>query len=379
MADDPQRSGGRIRRAAGLRLRRALLLGLVLALVVTGSLAGARAVFGGGDGIRLTAYFDKTISVHEGSDLRVLGIRVGNVDGIHPEGERVKVTFSLDEGVRVPDKVQAVVVAPSVVSGRFIQLSPAYGGGPQLRDGGVIPQARTATPMEVDELLKSISDLAEALGPDGANKDGALEGLVDTGAENLKGNGREIGNTIQQLGGASRVLNGSSADLVASIKQLQKFTTMLKKNDGKVRTVSRQLSDVSTFLAQDKEALAAALRQLGTALGKVKGFVKSNRGKIKTNVDRLADLTQSMVDQRGSLAEGLDALPLAASNLGNAYNPGTRTIDGRADLNELSMGRGEQPDGGARPQSLPALPLPPVGSVYGSPAGGSEHGPGEDR
>ncbi|MGV9883610.1 MCE family protein [Streptomyces sp. NPDC003006] len=353
---------------------RPLVVLIVLALLAAAGIAGEMVLARGGGGRHITAYFDRAVAVHEGSDLRVLGIRVGSVDEIRPEGKQVRVRLTLDEGVKVPAQVRAVVVAPSVVSGRFVQLSPAYSSGPQIRDGAVIDAGHTATPVEVDELLKSVTELSDALGPDGANKDGALAGLVEAGAENLDGNGKDIGDTIHQLGGASAVLNGNSGDLVETVEQLQKFIRMLKRKDGQVRRAVTQLSEIADFLAEDKDDLAAALKQLGTALGQVKGFISDNRGRLKSNVDKLAVLTRSVVDQRASVAEALDALPLAAANLDRAYNPRTRTIDGRANMNELAATAGTRSSGTEdlvavpedRIKTLPALPLPPVGTVYGT-------------
>ena len=105
----------------------------------------------------------------------------------------------------------------------------------------------------------------------------------------------------------------------------------------------QQLATVTGFLADDKDDLAAALKELGTALGQVKTFIQDNRGGLKKNVDALAPLTQTLVDQRASLAEALDTAPLAADNLLNAYDPDHRTIDGRANINELSMGGSRHP------------------------------------
>ncbi|MEV0521918.1 MCE family protein [Streptomyces sp. NPDC050439] len=384
----PARARRQTRRGLGERLAdatgalwggRLVVILVALALLAAGGIVGVTALARGGDGKHLTAYFDRAVAVHEGSDLRVLGVRVGSVDEIRPQGRQVRVRLTLDEGVKVPAQVQAVVVAPSVVSGRFVQLSPAYGGGPQIRDGDVISAEHTATPVEVDELLKSVTELSDALGPDGANKDGALAGLVEAGAKNLKGNGKDIGDTIHQLGGASAVLHGNSGDLVTTVEQLAEFIGMLKRKDGQVARAEQQLSEVAGFLSADKTDLAGALKELGTALGQVKGFIKDNRGRLKSNVDKLAGLTRSVVEQRASVAEALDVLPLAAANLDQAYNPRTRTIDGRANINELASasgtGSGTGGSGGAedlvavpqkRVKSLPALPLPPVGTVYGT-------------
>ncbi|MBY8876436.1 MCE family protein [Streptomyces sp. PLK6-54] len=376
-------------------LLRAGVVVTVLAVVAGAAAAGVRA-FGGPDGPRVTAYFDRTVGVYKGSDVRVLGVRVGTVEAIHPRGKQVEVTLRLDHGVKVPATAGAVVVAPSVVADRYVQLTPAWTGGPLMKDHDEIPASRTATPVEVDQLYDSITQLSNALGPGGANATGALSRLLDTGAKNLDGNGKAIGDSIAQLGAASRTLDGHSGDLFATLSYLQSFTTMLKNNDGKVKAATDQLSSVTGFLAEDKQNLGGALQQLSTALGQVKTFIEDNRGRLKTSISRLAPITQTLVDQRASLAELLDTAPLAADNLLNAYDPQHGTLDGRADINELSMGPDLTAAGtaattaattsaasgsaasttatgtrsGLRPVTpgtgtLP-LPLPPIGTVYGS-------------
>ncbi|MBW4715943.1 MCE family protein [Saccharothrix sp. SC076] len=293
--------------------------------------------FGDANSRRVTAVFASVVGVYPGSDVRVLGVRIGSVDDVAPQGDRVRVTLSIDRSVRVPAAAQAVVVAPSVVADRYVQLAPAYTGGPVLGDNAVIPRERTATPVELDELYASLDRLTTALGPDGANRSGALSELLDSAAANLDGNGRALGDTIRQLGEAARTLSGSRDDLFGAVDHLQRFTGVLAANDGRVRDFNRQLAEVAGFLADEREDLSAALAELATALGHVQGFVRDNRAALRSNVDRLTGITQVLVDQRAALAETLDVAPLALGNLQNAYNAASGTIDTRADLNELNQ------------------------------------------
>ncbi|AIS01838.1 MCE family protein [Streptomyces glaucescens] len=335
-----------------MNARRKLLTGaLALAVLVAAGLTAVRVL--GSDGTRLTAYFDRAVGIYAGSDLRILGVRVGEVESVRPQGTTVRVGLRLDEGVRVPEGARAVVVAPSVVADRYVQLTPAYRAGPALADGAVLPAARNRTPVEIDQLYDSITELGRALGPDGANSTGALSDLLRTGAANLDGNGEAIGDSVEQFGKAARTLDGSSGDLFATLSRLQVLTTMLKDKDDDVRTAQERLDEVIGFFADNKDDLAGALEELGTALGQVKTFIQDNRGELKENVDRLVPITRTLVEQRASLAEALDVAPLAAGNIVNAYNPDTRTLDGRANLNEISLGG-------------PLLPLPATGGAAGS-------------
>lgn len=327
------------------RRRRLLSAAIALAVVAAG-LATARALDDGGT--RITAYFDRAVGIYAGSDLRVLGVRVGEVESVRPEGTRVRVELDLDDGVRVPASARALVIAPSVVADRYVQLTPAYRSGRTLTDGAVLPASRNRTPVEIDQLYASITELSEALGPDGANSSGALSELLKTGAANLDGNGEAIGGGIEEFGKAAKTLDGSSDDLFATLSSLQTFTTMLKDKDTEVRTAQEGLDTVVGFFADNKDDLAGALEELGTALAQVKTFIEDNRGELKKNVDKLVPITETLVRRRASLAEALDVAPLAAGNVVGAYDTGTGMLDGRANLNEISMGG-------------PLLPLPVTG------------------
>jgi phospholipid/cholesterol/gamma-HCH transport system substrate-binding protein len=326
---------------------------------------------------RITAYFAETIGVYPQSTVRVLGVPVGTVDSVQPDGSSVKVTMTINSGVKLPADADAVVLAPSVVSDRYIQLTPAYTSGPQLASGAVIPESRTEVPVEVDQVYASLAKLANALGPHGANKHDALSDLIKTGATNLAGNGKYLKQMLTEFGGLSKTLGGSAGNLFASVAYLQQFTTMLKQNNGQVVQAEQQLSEVSAFLADDRQELSGALSELATALGQIKTFIGSNRRLLVANVNKLASITSLLVEERSSLAEALDVAPLAADNVVSAYNTTTHTLDGRGDLLEFEQGRGSLLTSASPPGSvavpaaelslLPPLPLPSAGGVYGTP------------
>ncbi|PXY27074.1 MCE family protein [Prauserella muralis] len=283
---------------------------------------------------RVTAYFTRAVGVYPGSDVRVLGVRVGEVEAVTPRGERVEVVLRVERDAPVAADTRAVVVAPSVVADRYVQLPDLAAGGPRIADGAMIPAGRTATPVELDQLYASLNDLVTALGPDGANARGALSDLLDTGAANLHGNGAAFNESVRHVADLARTLAGSEDDLFGTVEQLSRFTGMLAGNDSRVRQATDQLARVWQTLSADRDELSAALRTLGTALGEIQAFIRDNRAAVKSNVDKLAGTTQLLTDQRASLAEALDAAPLAADNVLRAFDPDSGTLQGRTNLLE---------------------------------------------
>ncbi|QOV38729.1 MCE family protein [Streptomyces ferrugineus] len=280
--------------------------------------------------VRVTAYFPRTVGIYPGSDVRVLGVRIGEVKEITPEGGRVRVELEYDADRMIPADAQAAIINSSVVSDRYVQLLPVYrGSGPVLRTGDEIPESRTAVPVELDRVFDSLHTTAEALGPDGANKDGALSRLLGVSADNLDGQGGNLHRTIEDLSAAVTTLSDGRTDLFGTVRNLQVFTAALAADDKSVRSFNSSLAKVAGQLAAERKDLAAALKNLGTALGDVSAFVKNNKKSLTSNVEGLSKVTKVLVTQRAALEELLEVAPTGMSNLNNAYNPSAGTLDTR--------------------------------------------------
>ena len=74
----------------------------------------------------VVAYFENSTGVFPGDHVRIRGVPVGKVEAIEPQPARAKITFSFDSKYKVPDDAKAVILAPQLVTGRAVQLTPPY-------------------------------------------------------------------------------------------------------------------------------------------------------------------------------------------------------------------------------------------------------------
>lgn len=321
----------------GRRIYRWIAFGCVLTLVLA---AGMWWISRAMDGTKLSAYFTRTVGLYEGSSVRVLGVPVGEITAVTPQGGKVRVEMVVDSGTEVPADAGAVVIAPSLVSDRYVQLTPAYDGGPTVTSGTVIPNDRTATPVGIDRLYESLNKVAQALGPNGANKDGALSEVLGSAADVLDGNGKSINNTVHKLAELSKTLESSKGDMFATVRNLQKFTHMLARSDQQVNEFYNRLADVAGFLAEDSDEVRAALSSLAAALGDVREFVEHNSEMLSTNVDKLTSLTGVLVKHRAEIAEVLDVMPVAVTNFLHTYDAQSGSTAARWNANQFTFPMG---------------------------------------
>jgi len=304
---------------------------VVLALVV----GAALLLFKGGDEKTLTAHFPRTVSLYEGSEVRVLGVPVGTVDTITPSGTDVVVTMHYDPKVKIPADAQAVIVAPSIVGDRYVQLTPVYTKGAVLSDGAVLSTKDTGVPLELDQIYSSLDQLTVALGPNGANRTGALTDLLEQTAKNFGGEGAKFHTTIQDFSQLTQTLDDNKDQLFGSAKELEGFISTLAQNDSTVRQFNQSLSGVSDLLAGERGDLAAALKNLSTGLGNVAQFVKDNKAILSKNITDINRVAKVLVKQRDALDETLKDAPVALNNLALTYNPQAGTLDTNANVGEL--------------------------------------------
>ncbi|MGH7290460.1 MAG: MCE family protein, partial [Myxococcota bacterium] len=264
----------------------AVAAALVVALIGGGFVAIRAAFFGP---TTITAFFPTATSIYPGDDVKVSGVKVGTIDSIEPQGTRTKMTMKVDRAVPVPADAKAVIVAQNLVAARYVQLTPAYRTtGPKMDDGAGIPLERTAVPVEWDEVKRQLERLATDLGPTSDVSTTSVGRFIDSAANALNGNGDKLRQTLAQLSGVGRILAEGSGDFIGTIKNLQVFVTALRDSNEQIVAFNDRLATLSRVLDGSSSDLDAALKNLSVAVVEVKRFVAGTRNQTAEQVQGLA-------------------------------------------------------------------------------------------
>ena len=312
------------------------LSGRLLAVVVAVLLLTATFfVFtGGGRTNTISAHFSRAVAIYKGSDVRLMGVRIGSVDAVVPEGDSVRIEMSYDASYKLPANAKAMIVTPTLVADRFVQISPAYTRGAVMQDGADIPLDRTASPVELDRIYKSLAELSTALGPNGANKTGALDDLISAGANALRGQGALANQTINNLADAAQVFGDNSGALFSSVRQLAQLTEVLAANDRFVNRFMGDLAGVSAQLAGERDELQGALAALARAVGTVRTFVHDNKGMVQSEIEELSSVLSAVAKEQHALGTAVQLAPLGLGNLTTAFDVKTGSIGSRVQFGD---------------------------------------------
>lgn len=309
---------------------RVIISSIVVALVGAGV---AFALFSASTK-KVTAEFRQAIGVFAGSDVRANGIKIGKITSVKPNGATVRVSMEYDAKVKIGSDAIATVISTSLVADRYVQLAPLVTSGKVLANRALI--TRTYQPVELDDIYAALNTLSSALGPNKANKNGALSDLVNVAAADLKGNGTDLGTSITNVSKAAQTLADGREDLFGTVRNLQSFVQTLSDSDASVRKFNTELATVAGELADERGALADTLKNLGSALDSLAKFIKDNQSAIHTDVVGLESITNTLVRNKGALNEVLAVAPLALANLVHTYNAASGTLDQRSNLSSLT-------------------------------------------
>lgn len=296
---------------------------------------------GGGDKTRtVSAYFSQAVSIYKGSDVELMGVPIGKVTAVVPEGGQVRVEMSYDAKYTLPANVKAVMVTPTLIADRFVQLTPAYRGGAKLAQSAHIPMSRTAVPVEMDRIYSSLDDLTRTLGPDGANKSGALNDVLSAGSKALKGNGRLGNKMLSRLAQAVQTFGNHSGQIFGTVDDLAQITRTLQSNDKTVGAFMTHLARLSGELSGERGDLRQALAAIARAVSLVRGFVYNNKSALETDLKQLTTTTGVLAKRKNDLATVIQLAPLGLGNLTEADDPVTASVGIRLQLgpNVSSLG-----------------------------------------
>jgi phospholipid/cholesterol/gamma-HCH transport system substrate-binding protein len=303
-----------------------LLGGIVVALRSTGTSSRTNAV----------AYFDNSNGIFVGDEVRILGVPVGKIDKIEPQPGRVKISFWFGAEYKVPADAKAVILSPSLVTSRAVQLTPAYTEGPAMANDTVIPQDRTAVPVEWDDFRQQLAKLTETLQPTEPGGVSTLGAFVNTAADNLRGQGANIRDSVIKLSQAFSALGDHSKDVFGTVKNLSILVSALQDSTDLMRQLNQSLASVTGLLANDPNEVGNAVSDLNDVVGDVQSFVADNKETLGTTSDKLASVTTALNQSLDDIKQTLHIAPGTFQNFLNIYQPAQGALTGALALNNFS-------------------------------------------
>jgi phospholipid/cholesterol/gamma-HCH transport system substrate-binding protein len=278
------------------RERNPVLIGFAgLVAIALMMLAAFRAdqlpLIGGGD--TYYAEFSEAGGLQSGDEVRVAGVKVGEVKEIALDGNVVRVEFLVDKGVEFGPDTEAVIRVKTLLGDMFIGLEPEGSG--QLDPGSTIDVEKTTAPYDVVDAFSDLSDTTTRIDTS------QLATAFDTVSEMLEGTPQEIRGTLTGLSRISRNIAARDAQINSLLQNLDKVSGVLADRNEELVKLFEDGSVLFQAVSARREAIHNHLVATQQLSGQLRGLVADTR----------ADLGPALAE----LSEVLDVLKKNEENL----------------------------------------------------------------
>ncbi len=258
------------------------------------------------------AYFAESSGLESGAHVQVSGFQVGAVTDVRLDGPQVRITFDVDDSVRLGDRTEAAIKAKSLLGAKVLEITPRGEG--ELSTA--IPLERTTPAYQLPDALGDLAQTVNELNTDTLNES------LTTLAREFQDTPADLKAAVHSVGRLSQVLNDRDAELRRLLANANKATAVFAKRSDRIVS----LIENTNALLEQLRTQSAALDQISgsiSALGKqLSGFIDDNRAQLRPALDKLDGVLTIVDDRKQKVQESIKRLNGYAMSLGESVSSG---------------------------------------------------------
>jgi virulence factor Mce-like protein len=238
------------------------------------------------------------------ADVKLDGILVGRVSGVHVSGDHAEMTLQIDKSQisHIPTDVVARILPKTLFGEKYVELvvppgTPADAG--HIRPGGVIPQDHSKTAIELQTVFNDLVPLLRALKP--AELSIALSNLADA----LRNRGNALGHNLELVNTYFTQFNKDLPNFNRDISGLADLASNYADATPDLMATLRNFTVNAKTMTEKKDTFAQFL--IGT-----QGFAQEATKVFGDNANRLitlARVSKPVLDLYASYSQVLECLP----------------------------------------------------------------------
>ena len=250
------------------------------------------------------AVFTDAVGLNKGDDIRIAGVKVGQVDKIALYQDTLAmVTFSVDSDQVLDESTKATLRYRNLVGNRYIALSDGVGGGERLKANGVIPKERTAPALDLSVLFNGFKPLFTALTPADVNQF-AFEVI-----KVLQGEGGTIESLLAKTASLTTTLADADqviGDLITNLTSTLQIVSQRQQNFSQLLV---NLQQFITGLSQDINPILNSVGSINSLNTKTAGLLQQTRVPLKSDLARLRTVASTLDDTQAIWVKTLQNMP----------------------------------------------------------------------
>ncbi|MFE6616442.1 MCE family protein [Amycolatopsis sp. NPDC057786] len=290
----------------------------VITVVATGILAITIANSGVGTTVGYTARFTDATSVNPGDEVRMSGVRIGQVDSVGVVERRLAdVRFSVENKRRLTAGATVTIRYRNLVGQRYLSIDPGPDGPAVLDEGALIPPERTRPALDLTALFNGFKPLFQALSPNDVNQ------LSFEIVQVLQGEGSTIDSLLEHTASLTNTLAGKDEVIGQVVGNLNTVLDTLNSQGDQFDKLVDVTAQLVSGLAGDAKPIGQAIGGLGELTTATADLLQDGRAPLKDSIIALGDLSKNLADNTPVFEQFLANLPKKLDRIGSMVSYGS--------------------------------------------------------
>lgn len=314
------------------------LIFVLVTVLATGVLVVTIADIDLRSGQNYKARFTDVTALEEGDDIRVSGVKVGEVNSIEiVETNTAEVEFSVAER-QLPSSVTAQIKYRNLVGQRYVALEPGPGDTNELLPkGGTIPVDRTKPALDLTQLLGGFKPLFQALSPKDVNK------LSHQIIQVLQGEGGTVESLLAHTASLTSSIAAKDKVIGEVVNNLNGVLDTVNKRDQELSAVIVQMQQVVSGLAADRQPIGEAITSMDELTNTTAGLLGEARPPLQQDIAGLREVSKNLNENEDVTQDFLNTLPTKLDKLtrtathGSWFNFYLCKASGKVGVGELDV------------------------------------------
>ncbi|MEV4317246.1 MlaD family protein [Actinocrispum sp. NPDC049592] len=266
-----------------------------------------------------SARFGDVTSLSVGDDVRIAGVRVGQVESIELVDQRVaRVQFSIDARRKLPVSVSATIKYRNMIGQRYIALERGVGPlNTLLAPGSEIQLDHTKPALDLTVLFNGFKPLFQALNPDDVNK------LSQEIVQVLQGEGGTVESLLAHTASLTSALADKDKVIGEVITNLNNVLDTVNAHSDQLRDLIISLQQFVSGFAKDRQPIGEAISSLDELAGATAGLVEDSRQPLKESITALGQVSKNLADNDQIVDQALRSLPVKMADIGRTVSYGS--------------------------------------------------------
>ncbi|MQA63058.1 MAG: MCE family protein [Actinophytocola sp.] len=318
----------------------------VVTVVLTAILGTTIANTNFGEMSGYTARFTDVSGLKAGDDVRIAGVKVGQVADIEVAADTVAdVRFEIETAHRLPSTVTATVKYRNVIGQRYLALGTHVDSPTPLPEGGTIDVEHTKPALNLTVLFNGFKPLFRALDPDQINR------LSYEIIRVFQGEGGTINSLLRHTASLTSTIADKDEVIGKVIGNLNRVLGTINGHGPQTKELIDALQELVSGLSAKRKPIGEAAEALGDLTGSVSGLLNEARPPLRKNITALGRLAGNIDEQEAVIDEILRRMPTNLAkytrvlSYGSWYNYYLCGISGTIGVESLNI-------------NVPVVPLP---------------------